>query len=700
MTMSLAQNIEFDSLMEPVALKLLGEPGQKNGTDWRYGTRGSLSVNIAKGQWFDHEANEGGGVIDLIKRQGHPQPATWLRSEGLLGAPQVVPQAKPKIARTYDYRDERGELLYQVVRLEPKDFRQRRPDGRGGWDWKLGDVRRVLYRLPELIKAVADSETIYIPEGEKDVDNLRAIGLAATTNAGGVKKWRPEYCEHFRGADVVVVPDNDEAGREHSDLVAESLRGIAKRIRILDIGKMWPECPPKGDISDWLRAGGTTEKLKAMVEALPSGPAATHNQHPEPASVEQNSQFAEPAWPVMHDAAYHGLAGEVVHTISPHSEADPVAILLQFLAAFGNAVGPAPYYQVEGDRHRAKLFVVTSGATSKGRKGTSLGRVRQLMAIAEQSWERDNIQSGLSSGEGVIFHVRDPISKLGKDGVIEEVDSGATDKRLMLVTEEFAGALRVMERAGNTLSPVLRDAWGTSRLQTLTKNSPLKATDSHISIIGHVTDDELRAVLTKVEMANGFANRFLFSRVRRSKLLAHGGHLDFQTLQDLGERIAVKLKQAQSLGRVTMTDAAAEAWEQNYGLLSGDRPGLLGSILGRAEAQVIRLALIYALLDNETQIDLPHLGAALAIWAFCEDSATQIWGDMIGDDIADTILTALRGAGSAGMPRTGMWSLFSRHAPAARITMALDTLSRAGKVERMPGGGHGEQRWRYKGAPQ
>src|SRR5262245_56903616 len=166
----------------------------------------------------------------------------------------------------------------------------------------------------------------------------------------------------------------------------------------------------------------------------------------------QNSHFAEPAWPVMHEAAYYGLAGEVVRSIEPHSEADPVAILLQFLAAFGNAVGISPHYQVEGDKHRAKLFIVTSGATSKGRKGTSLGRIRQLMGIADPDWERDNIQTGLSSGEGVIFHVRDPISKLGNGGIVEQVDAGAADKRLMIVTEEFAGALRVMERAGNTLS--------------------------------------------------------------------------------------------------------------------------------------------------------------------------------------------------------------------------------------------------------
>jgi Protein of unknown function (DUF3987) len=435
-----------------------------------------------------------------------------------------------------------------------------------------------------------------------------------------------------------------------------------------------------------------------------AGAKARHSAPERPLIVRsdvQNSRFAEPTWPVMHDAAYYGLAGEVVRSIEPHSEADPVAILLQFLAAFGNAVGLSPYYQVEGDKHRAKLFVVTSGATSKGRKGTALGRIRQLMRIADPDWERDNIQSGLSSGEGVIFHVRDPISTLGKDGKTE-VDAGVTDKRLMLVTEEFAGTLRVMERAGNTLSPVLRDAWGTSKLQTLTKNSPIKATDSHISIIGHVTDDELRAVLTKVEMANGFANRFLFTRVKRSKLLPHGGHLDDATLQRLGKQVAERLKQARDLGRITMTDVAAEAWAENYTELSGDRPGLLGAILGRAEAQVTRLALIYALLDNKTQMDLPHLGAALVVWAFCEDSATQIWGDMIGDDVPDTIFAALKSGGSTGLRRTEMSNLFSRHVPSARITTALETLERTGKAERVPGPtvGHGERRWRYTGADQ
>jgi hypothetical protein len=169
----------------------------------------------------------------------------------------VVNRAEPRIAKTYDYHDENGALLFQVVRYEPKEFRQRRPNRRGGWLWNLQDTRRVPYRLPELVKAVAAGQTIYIPEGEKDADNLRDIGLAATTNPGGIKKWRDEYSAYLRGADVVVLPDNHAEGREHGEQVIASLRGVAKRLRVLDIGKHWDSCPDKGDISNWLAAGGT-----------------------------------------------------------------------------------------------------------------------------------------------------------------------------------------------------------------------------------------------------------------------------------------------------------------------------------------------------------------------------------------------------------------------------------------------------------
>lgn len=172
----------------------------------------------------------------------------------------------PRITATYDYVDASGTLLYQVVRYAPKDFRQRRPDGHGGWIWDLKGVERVLYRLPEIAAAAAQGGTAYVAEGEKDADALRALGLTATTNAGGAGKWTAAYAETLRGARIVILPDNDEPGRKHAAAVAESLRGMAASITVLKL----PNLPPKGDVSDWLAAGGTREGLDRLVEAAPS----------------------------------------------------------------------------------------------------------------------------------------------------------------------------------------------------------------------------------------------------------------------------------------------------------------------------------------------------------------------------------------------------------------------------------------------
>ena len=188
-------------------------------------------------------------------------------------------ELRRRIVASYPYQDERGDLLFEVVRLDPKDFRQRRPDGHGGWIYKLGDIVRVPYRLPELIEAISNGYFIAIPEGEKDADALRGIGINATTGAGGAGKWRHEYRTYFGGASVVILPDNDDVGRDHARQVAEALTGIADRIRVLDIGKEWPQCPPKGDISDWLAAGGTREQLDQLIDAAPDGDAWIASLH-------------------------------------------------------------------------------------------------------------------------------------------------------------------------------------------------------------------------------------------------------------------------------------------------------------------------------------------------------------------------------------------------------------------------------------
>jgi hypothetical protein len=175
------------------------------------------------------------------------------------------PERKRKVIAAYDYKDASGKLLFQVCRTADKRFFQRRPDGRGGWVNGLGDVKPVLYRLPEVLKAVQRGETVFIPEGEKDVDNLARLGLAATTAPMGAGKWRDYYSEHLKGAKAVILPDNDEPGRKHAQQAAKSLYGKAASVKVLEL----PGLPEKGDISDWLAAGGTREELLELAAEAP-----------------------------------------------------------------------------------------------------------------------------------------------------------------------------------------------------------------------------------------------------------------------------------------------------------------------------------------------------------------------------------------------------------------------------------------------
>jgi hypothetical protein len=388
-----------------------------------------------------------------------------------------------------------------------------------------------------------------------------------------------------------------------------------------------------------------------------------------------------PPWPEMAPDAYYGLAGDIVRTIEPESESDPVALLIQLLAMAGNAIGRLPYYQVESDRHRGNLFLAMVGVSAKGRKGTSMGRIRAVVRTADETWDDERLKGGLSSGEGLINEVRDPTHKWNpKESAFELVDPGIRDKRLMIVEPEFAGVLSVAERPGNTISPLIRRAWDGDKLATLTKNSPLCATGAHISLIGHVTEEELRARITRTDLANGFANRFLFMLIKRSKELPFGGALDDAGILRLGRELADVLAQAQSFGRVSMTAAARTKWAAVYSALSAGVPGLLGAVTARAEAQTVRLALLYALLDGRGEIDIAHLQAALAVWEYAEASAAHIFGNALGDPVADEILIALKNAGARGMSRTAIRDLFGRNKSGDRIGAALKLLVTRGRA--------------------
>jgi len=405
-------------------------------------------------------------------------------------------------------------------------------------------------------------------------------------------------------------------------------------------------------------------------------------------------------------AAFYGLPGELVRLIEPHSEADNAAILVQFLTFFGNIIGRSAHFRAEADKHFTNLFVLIIGLTSKGRKGSSLGQVKMLFESIDPYYVERRARGGLSSGEGLIYAVRDPIEKQepikenGKVTAYQKVitDEGVDDKRLLVVQGEFAQVLKVAVREGNILSTVIREAWDGISLSTLTRNNPLTATDPHISIIGHITKDEIRRNLDSTECANGFANRFLPIFSQRSKLLPEGGQFHKVDKEPIILAIKEAVKFASNVQEVRRDEEAKSYWCELYPFLSEGKPGLLGAITSRSEAQVMRLALIYALLDRSPVIKKVHLEAALEIWRYCEDSARFIFGDVLGDPIADEILRELRNAGTNGLTRTEISNSLGRNVNATKIATALKNLAEAGQasceMETVEGAKRPTERWK------
>ena len=334
--------------MEPLARHLFGDPNQRlsSSTELRYGTHGSLSIDLSKGTFFDHETNEGGGVLELVTRETKLAGAdrlAWLEQHGFLAARG---QRRSRIAELYPYHDETGRLLFEVVRLEPKDFRQRQsdPSAAGGWRWSVRGVRQVPYRLPDVLEAIGMGRVIFIVEGEKDANRLWELGLPATCNAGGAGKWRPELSEFFTGADVAIIPDHDPQktnpktgalmfhadgrpvlpGQDHAVDVAQSLDKVAERVRMLDLATIWLGMPLKGDVSDWLDNGchgGNPDVLYELLEQVePWSPGGQMFDAPGATRVSNKRQFMEGFIPpdylvegILHRRFIYALTGQTGH---------------------------------------------------------------------------------------------------------------------------------------------------------------------------------------------------------------------------------------------------------------------------------------------------------------------------------------------------------------------------------------------------
>lgn len=410
-------------------------------------------------------------------------------------------------------------------------------------------------------------------------------------------------------------------------------------------------------------------------------------------------------WPTIDPRAFHGLAGEIVSAADPHNEGDRVATLVQFLVAFGNLIGHNAHFVVAATHHHLNLFIALVGMTAVGRKGTSWDVVRWILGGIDPDWKEGRIMGGLVSGEGLIHHVRDPKTeerpvKEGKgpphasETVV--VDPGVTDKRLLVVETEFSRVLKSMGRDSNTLSDVMRQGFDGGDLRTMGKNNGEKATGAHISIIAHVTQADIRRHLSETDTLNGFANRFLWTAVRQSKSLPEGGRLFEVDWSDITTRLRGAVAFARQVGKMTRDPAAAKVWAGLYDDLSAGRPGLLGAVLSRAVPLTMRMACQIALLDRSAVVRAGHLIAALALWDYCEASARFIFGDSLGDPVAEKLLAALKAAPDGLTRRDIANDVFKKNKKSKAIVALLSGLFTARLIHRRTDnatGGRPAERW-------
>ena len=351
---------------------------------------------------------------------------------------------------------------------------------------------------------------------------------------------------------------------------------------------------------------------------------------PQPASELEPAEPAADPWPAPPDeAAYHGVLGDIARAVAPHTEADPVGVLGTLVAMFGAACGGERTFH-QGSLQRTNLSVLLVGDTGhRGRKGTALDIARAVFRLAYPALA-DLWLVGVASGEAIAGH-------LTREDARAKTEHRPSEDRVLIVEPEFGRLLTIMGRDGSTLSAILRNAWDGVPLGYARSRDESLVTRHHVTVLGHITPVELRGKLSDEDAANGFTNRFLFLAVRRA------GVIPFPTAPDaIVDPFVAKLRgaiiEARTPGELAFDDAARDRWRAFYVELAvTPRLGLAGAVTGRHEAQVARLALVYALADRSPAIGVAHLDAAIAFADYARRSVVWTLGDSCGNRHADVL---------------------------------------------------------------
>jgi phage/plasmid primase-like uncharacterized protein len=505
----------------------------------------------------------------------------------------------------------------------------------------------------------------------------------------------PAVAEKFKKYPLIICAENDletenKTGKNPGVTAAKAAAAVS--------GLPFIVCPVDSDFNDLHCQKG----LKAVKQALSEKLNTTST------ADDWNPELKQ--WPELDQIVFRGIAGRFVELACRKSEADPAAVLITFLVRIGVEIGRKPFVRVGDTPHYLNLMAAIVGQTSKARKGTSAAPIQALISYlirtfcnTQDTENRLNSYNSfnsysvakktpgpLSTGEGLIWAVRDPIEqwtidKKTKKGEMQTVDPGIEDKRLYVEDQEFASGLKCTKREGNTLATAIRCLWDDGTAEPLTKTSRAKTTGAHIGIITHITNEELLKSLDEVEAFTGFSNRFDWFLVRRQGFEPFPEPMPEKDLHGIAADVFKIVTFYEKETEIKLSDAARQYWAEIYKDLSTGYPGFVGGVLNRAEAQVTRLSLLYACLDMSWTIEPEHIKTALALWRYVEQSAFYIFGNII-DPTEQKILDTL-----ADGPKTGteLHKAFSNNIEKPKLTTAINSLLASKKItfEEIPTGG-------------
>ncbi|NQU37576.1 MAG: DUF3987 domain-containing protein [Actinobacteria bacterium] len=381
---------------------------------------------------------------------------------------------------------------------------------------------------------------------------------------------------------------------------------------------------------------------------------------------------------------FHGPLGDLTRAIAPHVPWDPIAFHMQALVAIGSHLGYTPHVDDGANQRRANLFLAIVGGTAIG-KGSSLGFTHWLLGHIDDEFRTERLITQIGSGEGLLAKITDTVYTQSPRGDQVVAMAGSDDKRVLYIEEELGGLFNKMI-SQESVEKTITKAWDSGVLETTTKKESMRCKEPHVSIIGHITPDELYDRLDKRLLDNGFSNRWLYVMIKKTAVVPQPpAPRNIPGADGLAEVIAENIRANPLLmsGPVKFTAKATTMFNATHGHMSDYRfAGAMGKQSARWAPQIYKLAIIYAAIDGAKTIDVPHLAAARAAWAYSHRSASAFFSGMTGNQYADQFLDIWRSADYAAVTLTDIDEMFNKNMSAAKRTKMLERLTRDGVVSR------------------